>query len=83
MIGEALEHLRVNQARSMEAAERNSNMYNLQHVTSTSSQAVEELIQPSVKESECLLAVKGKLQPSNKTCYLHSLTCSSYHSYCC
>ena len=54
-----------NQARSMEAAERNSNMYNLQHVASTSNQPVEEPIQLPVKESECLLAVKGKLQPHN------------------
>ena len=58
-----------NQARSMEAAERNSNMYNLQHVASASNQPEEESIQLPVKESECLLAVKGKLQPSNKTCY--------------
>ena len=70
-----------NQARSMEAAEKHSNMHNLQHVASTSSQPVEESIQPPVKESECLLAVKGKLQPSNKICYFCG---KSYHpwSYC-
>ena len=39
-----------NKARSMEAAERNCDMCNLQHVASASSQPVEEPIQPPVVE---------------------------------